>query len=78
MEKVGKKPTVLARLFIVFVRGYQVTLRPFLGRYCRFEPSCSDYAIGALTKYGGIKGGVKATYRILRCNPFGGSGHDPP
>lgn len=78
MEEVGKKPTALARLFILFVMGYQVTLRPFLGGFCRFEPTCSDYAIDALKKYGGIKGGVKAAYRILRCNPFGGSGHDPP
>ena len=60
------------------VKLYQVTLRPVMGRQCRFQPTCSDYAIGALQKYGAMKGCAKATWRILRCNPFGGCGHDPP
>ena len=44
---------------------------------CRYQPSCSQYAIEALTKYGAIKGGWLATKRIMRCHPWGGHGHDP-
>jgi len=45
--------------------------------FCRFRPSCSDYAIEAVEKYGFIKGGVKAVWRVLRCNPFNHGGFDP-
>ncbi|MEM6561044.1 MAG: membrane protein insertion efficiency factor YidD [Planctomycetota bacterium] len=48
-----------------------------LGGHCRFTPTCSQYAIDALKKYGPIKGSLKAAWRIMRCNPFGGCGHDP-
>ncbi len=63
---------------VVFVRLYQVTLRPIMGGHCRFQPTCSDYAIEALAKYGALKGTLKSIYRILRCNPWGGCGFDPP
>lgn len=45
--------------------------------FCRFTPTCSDYAIKAVEKYGIIKGGIKALWRVLRCNPFNKGGHDP-
>ncbi|PJB15854.1 membrane protein insertion efficiency factor YidD, partial [Candidatus Falkowbacteria bacterium CG_4_9_14_3_um_filter_38_19] len=45
--------------------------------FCRFQPSCSDYAIAAIEKYGVIKGGGKALWRVLRCNPFNRGGWDP-
>ncbi len=45
--------------------------------YCRFKPTCSDYAIQSLEKYGLIKGGFKAMWRVLRCNPWNKGGHDP-
>ncbi len=45
--------------------------------YCRFKPTCSEYAIQALEKYGFIKGGFKAVWRVLRCNPWSKGGHDP-
>jgi len=45
--------------------------------FCRFHPTCSDYAIQALEKYGFIKGGIKAIWRVLRCNPFNSGGFDP-
>lgn len=45
--------------------------------YCRFRPTCSDYAIAAIEKYGVIKGGIKAIWRVLRCNPFNPGGWDP-
>lgn len=45
--------------------------------FCRFKPSCSDYAIEALDKYGFFKGGAKAWWRVIRCNPFNKGGYDP-
>ncbi|EWY38475.1 hypothetical protein N825_13405 [Skermanella stibiiresistens SB22] len=56
---------------------YQWTLAPILGNNCRFEPSCSNYALEALSKHGAIRGGLMAGWRILRCNPWGGAGWDP-
>jgi putative membrane protein insertion efficiency factor len=63
---------------IAAVRLYQWTLSPFLGRFCRFQPTCSQYFIEAVRKYGPWRGAVKGIWRLLRCNPFGGSGYDPP
>ena len=72
------KCTFFARMLILVVRGYQITLRPFLGGFCRFQPTCSDYSIEALQKYGGFIGGGKTIYRLIRCHPWGGCGYDPP
>lgn len=49
----------------------------FPGGWCRYTPTCSEYAIQAVAKYGIIKGGLKAVWRVLRCNPFSKGGHDP-
>ena len=62
---------------ILLVKAYQVVLSPHLGRCCRFEPSCSTYCIEALRTYGVVKGCGLSLLRILRCRPFGPSGHDP-
>ncbi len=62
---------------LLFIRFYQLCISPFLAPRCRFSPTCSEYAIEAIHKYGAVKGGVLATKRILRCHPFGGSGYDP-
>ncbi len=62
---------------ILIVRLYQVTLSPFLGRQCRFEPTCSRYFIQAVQRYGAVRGALKGIWRILRCNPWGGRGYDP-
>ena len=62
---------------ILTVRLYQVALSPLLGRQCRFEPTCSQYFIQAVRRYGAIRGSLKGVWRILRCNPWGGSGYDP-
>jgi uncharacterized protein len=59
------------------VRAYQYTFRPVLGANCRFEPSCSDYAIGALRTHGAVRGTGFAAWRVLRCNPWCAGGHDP-
>ena len=64
-------------VLIAFVRIYQMTLSPFLGGCCRFEPSCSNYAIAALRRHGAGKGTVLALWRLLRCHPFGAHGYDP-
>jgi putative membrane protein insertion efficiency factor len=65
-------------LFIAAVRLYQVTLSPIVGRQCRFSPTCSNYMIQAVWKYGLLFGVLKGIWRILRCNPFCRGGHDPP
>lgn len=67
-----------ARLLIALVRLYQITLSPFIGRSCRFQPTCSHYMIGAVEKYGVWRGFWRGIYRILRCNPFCKGGYDPP
>ncbi|MCU0878901.1 MAG: membrane protein insertion efficiency factor YidD [Pirellulaceae bacterium] len=63
---------------IGLVRVYQWTLSPIFGRQCRFEPTCSHYMIGAVEKYGVVRGVLKGIWRILRCNPFCRGGYDPP
>lgn len=67
-----------AQLLILLVRGYQWLLSPFLGGRCRFHPSCSEYFILAVTKYGAVSGTVRGVWRILRCNPYCAGGYDPP
>ena len=59
------------------VRGYQLFLSPLLGCNCRFEPSCSHYAIEALSRFGVVKGSWLTLRRVIRCHPWGGSGFDP-
>lgn len=66
------------RLLIALVRAYQIAISPFFPPSCRFTPTCSAYAIEALEKYGVLKGTILASWRLLRCNPWGGQGYDPP
>ena len=68
---------LLSKLFILLVRGYQYTLSPFIGRYCRYYPTCSQYSIEAFHKHGPFKGLYLSIKRILSCNPWGGHGFDP-
>jgi putative membrane protein insertion efficiency factor len=65
-------------ILIAMVRVYQVTLSPLIGRQCRFQPTCSNYFIGSVEKYGAIRGSLKGIWRICRCNPFCQGGDDPP
>lgn len=67
----------MRELLIGFIKLYQWCLSPFLGASCRFEPSCSSYAIEALNKHGVIKGVTLAIFRIGRCHPWNKGGHDP-
>ena len=57
--------------------AYQWTLRPLLGQQCRFEPSCSCYALDAIATHGAGRGALLATARVLRCNPWCSGGYDP-
>ena len=68
---------MLSRLLIFLIRAYQAILAPHLGGACRFEPSCSNYGLEAIRKYGAWKGGWLTLRRLLRCRPFGPSGYDP-
>jgi hypothetical protein len=67
----------MSRIAIILIRLYQLLLSPLLGANCRFEPTCSQYAIEAIEKYGFFQGGWLAVKRILRCHPLGKSGYDP-
>ena len=65
-------------LLVGVIRAYQLVLSPLLPPTCRFQPTCSAYALQAVKRYGALRGGLLAAWRILRCNPWGGSGYDPP
>ncbi len=67
----------LGWLLIQPIRFYQRYISPLTPPTCRFTPSCSNYAIQAIRKHGPFKGLALAVWRILRCNPWGGSGYDP-
>ena len=66
-----------AHILALPVRAYRLVLSPWVGHGCRYQPTCSAYALEALEKHGGIKGGWLALKRIGRCQPFGGAGYDP-
>lgn len=70
--------TLLSGLLIGIVRLYQIFLSPIFGRQCRFDPTCSHYFIGAVHKYGPLRGSWKGICRICRCHPFKPGGYDPP
>ncbi|MCC6791175.1 MAG: membrane protein insertion efficiency factor YidD [Thermomicrobiales bacterium] len=63
--------------FLWLIRGYQKFISPMLPPSCRFHPTCSEYGYEAIRKYGLIKGGRLAVWRVLRCNPWGKGGFDP-
>jgi len=63
--------------FITLIKLYQWIISPWLGNKCRYIPTCSQYGIEAIKKYGPLKGIWLTTKRILKCNPWGSHGHDP-
>lgn len=69
--------TLLAGMLAVPVRLYRLLFSPWVGHNCRYQPTCSAYALEALQIHGGLKGGWLAARRILRCHPWGASGYDP-
>lgn len=65
------------RALMLLVRGYRLFLSPWLQPSCRFEPSCSAYALQALEYHGAVAGSYLTLHRLVRCNPFCAAGHDP-
>lgn len=59
------------------IRGYQLTLSPFIGNQCRFHPTCSHYALEAVERHGAWRGSLLAARRLARCHPFHPGGFDP-
>jgi len=64
-------------LFIGLIKAYQYLISPFLGPSCRFHPTCSHYAIEAISEHGVLKGGYLSVRRIIKCHPLHEGGHDP-
>ena len=77
LHPIRKPSDLLTWLLILFVRIYQRFISPLTPPSCRFTPTCSQYALEALRKYGPFKGSWLALKRLLRCHPWGGSGYDP-
>lgn len=67
----------MKKLLISLIKFYRKFISPRRAPCCRFRPTCSQYALDAVNKYGAFKGGIMACYRILRCNPFSKGGYDP-
>jgi putative membrane protein insertion efficiency factor len=71
LERVGR------RAILLLIRAYQLSISPWLGPACRFEPNCSRYALEAIERHGLGRGGWLAARRLGRCHPLGDSGYDP-
>ena len=68
---------LIARVMLGTIKVYQRVLSPLLGQNCRYQPTCSAYAMTAIERYGSMAGGLMALRRISRCHPWGGHGYDP-
>ena len=66
----------MSHIFILLIRFYQLAVSPWLAPRCRFQPTCSNYALEAMARHGTLKGGWLAVRRLSRCRPLGGSGYD--
>jgi len=67
----------MKRMVLAFLSFYKKAISPYLGNNCRFSPTCSEYAMGAVERFGVLRGSLLAVWRILRCNPFCKGGYDP-
>lgn len=67
----------MKKVLLLLVRGYQLLLSPVLPQSCRFDPSCSQYSIEAISRYGALKGVWLSIKRVIRCNPWSPGGYDP-
>ncbi len=67
----------IKKLFLIFIKFYQVAISPYIGPHCRFMPTCSEYAYIAINRFGILKGSYLAIRRILKCHPFHKGGYDP-
>ncbi len=85
MEKTGKGlfktnrsyEKIITKGIISGIDFYKKAISPYLPHTCRYYPTCSEYSKEAILKYGPLKGGLKAAWRIIRCNPFSKGGYDP-
>ena len=68
--------SLAARLLVLPIRAYRLVLSPWVGRSCRFDPTCSAYALEALERHGAVRGGWLTLRRLMRCRPWGGHGID--
>ena len=68
---------MIGKVLIALIRAYQYAISPLLGQRCKYYPSCSSYAVGALREHGAVRGLGLASWRLLRCNPFSNGGYDP-
>jgi putative membrane protein insertion efficiency factor len=68
---------MLKKIILLIIRIYKLAISPLFPSSCRFSPTCSQYAIDAINKYGITEGILKACMRILRCHPFHPGGYDP-
>ena len=75
---IRKLSQALSAVLIGLVWAYRFLIRPLLPSACRFTPSCSEYMIQAIVKYGPVRGTAKGVWRICRCHPFNAGGYDPP
>jgi putative membrane protein insertion efficiency factor len=66
-----------SRVLVAMIGQYRRFISPLLGRHCRYEPTCSRYAMDAIARYGAVRGGVMAVRRIGRCHPWAPGGFDP-
>jgi hypothetical protein len=73
----ARVPRLCANAMVGLVRAYQWAISPWLGPRCRFEPTCSEYAVSAIRRFGPLRGGALTCKRLCRCHPWGGSGYDP-
>ena len=69
--------SAVSRLLLYLIRGYQLSLSPWLGGHCRFYPSCSCYAHDAIERHGAWRGAWLGLRRLLRCHPLNAGGYDP-
>lgn len=67
----------MKKLFLFIIKFYRKYISPMKSTKCPYIPSCSEYGMEAIEKYGAFKGGVLALWRIIRCNPFSKGGYDP-
>lgn len=77
MSETSERPGLAARALAGIMRGYQLVVSPWFAPRCRYYPSCSTYAIGALRTHGALRGTGLAIWRVLRCNPWSRGGVDP-
>ncbi len=68
---------IVKRVFLIFIRGYQLTISPLIGPSCRFYPTCSNYAAEAIEKKSLLVATYLILFRLLRCNPLFKGGEDP-